>query len=77
MTIYNGHLKTGKIVNHLNKTNMKITKKIKSKLLTYLFNDWVKTEEDVETLYLTKMMIENRTNKICPPKQVIGFRANR
>jgi hypothetical protein len=56
---------------------MKITKKIKSKLLTYLFNDWVATEEDVETLYLTKMMIENRTNKICPPKQVIGFRANR
>jgi len=55
---------------------MKLSKKIKSKMLTYLFNDWVKTEEDVETLNLTRMMIENRTNKICPPKQTIGFRTN-
>lgn len=55
---------------------MKLSKKIKSKMLTYLFNDWVTTEEDVETLQLTKMMIENRTNKICPPKRTIGFRTH-
>jgi len=54
---------------------MKLKKKIKSKILTYLFNDWVKTEEDIETLQLTKIMIENRANTICPPKQTIGFRS--
>lgn len=56
---------------------MNISKKIKSKLLTYLFTDWVKSETDVETLVMTKQMIENRTNIICPPKQTIGFRSNR
>ena len=55
---------------------MKLKKKIKSKILTYLFNDWVKTEEDIETLQLTKMMIENRADVICPPKAAIGFRIN-
>ena len=34
--------------------------KIKSKLLTYLFKDWVKNEYDIETLELTKGMIDNR-----------------
>ena len=28
--------------------------KLKSKLLTYLFQDWVKNEYDLETLELTK-----------------------
>ena len=54
---------------------MELKKKIKSKILTYLFNDWVKTEEDIETLRLTKTMIENRANTICPPRQTIGFRS--
>ena len=31
-------------------------KKLKAKLLTYLFTDWVKTEKDVETLLLTRDM---------------------
>jgi hypothetical protein len=31
--------------------------KIKSKLLMYLFNDWLKSEKDVETLQLTKKLI--------------------
>ena len=34
--------------------------KLKSKLLTYLFKDWVKNEYDIETLELTKGMIDNR-----------------
>ena len=34
--------------------------KIKSKLLTYLFMDWVENEYDLETLNLTKGMIHNR-----------------
>ena len=37
---------------------------IKSKLLTYLFNDWVSNEFDLETLQLTKTIIQNRETKI-------------
>ena len=48
-------------------------KKVKSKMLTYLFTDWVKNEEDVETLLLTKQMIENRKNAIVGHTPVIGF----
>ena len=46
-------------------------KKLKSKLLTYLFTDWVKTEEDVETLIMTRNMIEQRKN------QIVGARPRR
>jgi hypothetical protein len=49
-------------------------KKVKSKMLTYLFTDWVKNEEDVETLLFTKQMIENRKNAIVGHTPVIGFR---
>jgi len=49
-------------------------KKLKSKMLTYLFTDWVKNEEDVETLLLTKQMIENRKNTIVGHTPIIGFR---
>ena len=49
-------------------------KKVKSKVLTYLFTDWVKNEEDVETLILTKQMIENRKNKLTGHTPIIGFR---
>tara|TARA_Y100001938_G_C7973238_1_gene370438 strand:- start:711 stop:896 length:186 start_codon:yes stop_codon:yes gene_type:complete len=34
--------------------------KIKSKLLTYLFTDWVKNEFDTETLGMARTMIENK-----------------
>ena len=37
---------------------------IKSKLLTYLFNDWVSNEFDLETLQITKSIIQNRESKI-------------
>ena len=37
-------------------------KKLKSNLLTYLFKDWVNTETDLETLQITKSMINRREN---------------
>ena len=48
-------------------------KKLKSKLLTYLFTDWVKTEEDVETLIMTRNMIEQRKNQIVGHTPILGF----
>ena len=51
-------------------------KKIKSKLLTYLFTDWVKTETDLETLKLTTQMLKNREIQITGIKPVLGFRAH-
>ena len=49
-------------------------KKLKAKLLTYLFTDWVKTEKDVETLILTRDMIENRKNELVGHTPILGFR---
>jgi hypothetical protein len=49
-------------------------KKLKSKLLTYLFKDWVKTEKDVETLLLTRDMIEQRKNELTGHTPILGFR---
>ena len=49
-------------------------KKLKSKLLTYLFADWVKTEKDVETLILTRDMIEKRKNDLVGHTPILGFR---
>ena len=51
-------------------------KKIKSKLLTYLFTDWVKTETDLETLKLTTQMLKNREIQITGIKPVLGFRSH-
>lgn len=51
-------------------------KKVKSKMLTYLFTDWVKNETDVETLLLTKQMIEDRKNNVTGYKPIIGFRTH-
>ena len=56
--------------------------KLKSKLLTYLFQDWVKNEYDLETLELTKGMIHNREIMLktiidkVNHKPIIGFRAH-
>lgn len=54
--------------------------KIKSKLLTKLFIDWVNQEFDVELLEASKVMIQQRqdivntlTDKANPPSP-IGFR---
>ena len=56
--------------------------KLKSKLLTCLFKDWVKNEYDLETLELTKGMIDNRAIMLktiidkVNHKPIIGFRAH-
>lgn len=52
-------------------------KKVKSKLLTYLFKDWVNNEKDVETLMLTQEMINIQKNKITGHTPIIGFRQQR
>ena len=51
-------------------------KKVKSKMLTYLFTDWVKNETDLETLLLTKKMIEDRKNDVTGHTPIIGFRTH-
>jgi hypothetical protein len=51
-------------------------KKVKSKILTYLFTDWVNNEKDVETLILTKQLIDIRKNEITGHTPVIGFRTH-
>lgn len=55
-------------------------KKLKSNLLTYLFKDWVNTETDLETLQITKSMINRRENILIEDVDtsrtiVKGFRA--
>lgn len=49
--------------------------KLKSKLLTYLFNDWVRTETDLETLRLTNTLIKQREIVVSGIKPIIGFRS--
>ena len=51
-------------------------KKLKAKLLTYLFTDWVKTEKDVETLLLTRDMITRRKDEIVGHTPILGFRSH-
>jgi len=51
-------------------------KKIKSKLLTYLFTDWVKTEKDIDLLLMTKKMIDDRKNEVVGHTPIIGFRCH-
>jgi hypothetical protein len=54
--------------------------KIKSKLLMYLFNDWLKSETDVETLQLTKKLITITESKLTGEELsdgrtiIVGFR---
>ena len=49
-------------------------KKLKSKLLTYLFKDWVMNETDLETLQVSKQFIRKREIEITGHVPVIGFR---
>ena len=51
-------------------------KAIKSKLLTYLFQDWVKNETDVETLKVTQSFIRKREIEITGHVPVLGFRSH-
>ena len=54
--------------------------KIKSKLLTKLFIDWVNDEFDVELLEASKIMIQNRQERVnylaakANPPATIGFK---
>ena len=54
--------------------------KLKSKLLTKLFVDWVNDEFDVELLEASKLMIQNRQDQVnflvakANPPEKIGFR---
>ena len=49
-------------------------KKIKAKLLTYLFKHWIESEKDVEALLLTRDMITKRKNELTGHTPVLGFR---
>jgi len=55
---------------------MGIIKKVKSKLLTKLFNDWVSTETDLETLRFTNQLIKQREIVVSGIKPIIGFRSH-
>lgn len=48
--------------------------KLKKKLLTKWFFEWLGAETDVETLEVTKMAIEQRRFQVAGPVKVIGFR---
>jgi len=50
-------------------------KKIKSKMLTYLFKDWVKNETDLETLKISKQFIKKREIEITGHVPILGFRS--
>ncbi len=49
-------------------------KAIKSKILTYLFQEWVNNETDVEILISTQQVINQKREEITGPTQVIGFK---
>ena len=51
-------------------------KAIKSKLLTYLFKDWVMNETDLETLQVSKQFISKREIRITGHVPVMGFRSH-
>jgi hypothetical protein len=51
-------------------------KRIKSKMLTYLFKDWVINETDLETLKVTKQFIRKREIEITGHVPVMGFRSH-
>jgi hypothetical protein len=55
---------------------MGLVKKVKSKLLTKLFVEWVGESKDVEALQFSKELISNRINVVDGRPNVIGFRMN-
>ena len=62
------------------KPRMAMIDKIKSKLLTKLFIEWVNDEFDVELLEASKIMIQNRQEQVnflaakANPPTTIGFK---
>jgi hypothetical protein len=53
---------------------MGLIKKMKSKLLTKLFVEWVRESKDVEALQFSKELISNRMDVVDNRTRVIGFR---
>ena len=53
---------------------MGLVKKIKSKLLTKLFVEWVRESKDIEALQFSKELISNRMDVVDNRTRVIGFR---
>lgn len=51
-------------------------KAIKSKMLTYLFKDWVNNETDLETLQVSKQFIRKREIEITGHVPIMGFRSH-
>tara|TARA_B100001559_G_scaffold275723_1_gene246353 strand:- start:28 stop:207 length:180 start_codon:yes stop_codon:yes gene_type:complete len=51
-------------------------KAIKSKMLTYLFKDWVNNETDLETLKVSKQFIRKREIEITGHIPILGFRSH-
>lgn len=51
-----------------------LVKKVKSKLLTKLFVEWVRESKDVEALQFSKELISNRLDVVDNRTRVIGFR---
>ena len=51
--------------------------RFKSYVLTKLFKEWVDSENDTETLELSKLMIQNRQNTLNNRITVIGFEYNK
>jgi len=49
---------------YVNFKTLNMINAIKSKLLTYLFTDWLKKVEDKELLDLTKVMITQRESQL-------------
>ena len=49
-------------------------KAIKSKILTYLFQEWVNNETDVEVLISTQQVINQKREEIAGPIPVMGFK---
>jgi hypothetical protein len=54
-----------------------IVKKVKSKLLTKLFVEWVRESKDLETLQFSKEMIQSRIDVVDNRTRVIGFKYER
>jgi len=53
---------------------MGLVKKVKSKLLTKLFVEWVRESKDVEALQFSKELIDSRIDVVDNRTRVIGFR---
>ena len=54
-----------------------LVKKVKSKLLTKLFVEWVTESKDVEALQFSNELITQRLDVVDNRTRVIGFKMNR